>query len=475
MSTTLYPGIAFSPQAVLTDNIGAADTIIPVSDVSAFPDAPNLATIGTDEEGETVLYTAKTTSALSGCQRGVEGAAKSWQAGELIGRNFTAKDHADLIAAVGTALSAASSAQSAAETVGTTMGEAINELNASKQSKLTGSAGQVVGFGADGAAVAQDGWSNINMAPNWYFPDPVNQRGQASYTVSATTKIAVGSCIDRFKIDANVGSSITCELDDGGILLTAVPPENGFGQMNFYTTFPGYAFSPGVYTISWLYSSDCKVRPYVYSSKAGVVPGWKDFPVSSALNVAEIQFEVTEEAYIGNIRANLQINTASTVHVKLVAAKVESGNQSTIARQDAFGNWTLNDPPPNKALELMKCQRYFTRLIPYSDGWLGKIGTFYPTSERSGAINITIPAVMRIKPAITISSLLLPLRGNGSSIIYTAPSDTTFSPGNMSGNLISINISSPTSLNFPSAIEQYQVYDLLLQPGTYIDFNAEVN
>lgn len=100
MSTTLYPGIAFSPQAELTGTIGAADTIIPVSDVSAFPDAPNLATIGTDEEGETVLYTAKTANALSGCRRGVEGAAKSWQAGEPIGRNFTAKDHGDLIAEV---------------------------------------------------------------------------------------------------------------------------------------------------------------------------------------------------------------------------------------------------------------------------------------------------------------------------------------------------------------------------------------
>ena len=36
----------------------------------------------------------------SGCQRGVEGTARAWTAGELIGRNFTAKDHTDLIAAV---------------------------------------------------------------------------------------------------------------------------------------------------------------------------------------------------------------------------------------------------------------------------------------------------------------------------------------------------------------------------------------
>ena len=82
MATTLYPGIPFSPQAALTNNIGAADTIIEVSDASAFPPAPNLATIGTDEGGETILYTAKTETALSGCRRGVEGTARAWMAGD---------------------------------------------------------------------------------------------------------------------------------------------------------------------------------------------------------------------------------------------------------------------------------------------------------------------------------------------------------------------------------------------------------
>ena len=118
METVLYPGIAFSPQATLTNNLGAADTIIEVSDASAFPPAPNLATIGTDEEGETILYTAKTETALSGCKRGVEGTARAWTAGELIGRNFTAKDHADLIAAISETRGAATAAAGAATEAG---------------------------------------------------------------------------------------------------------------------------------------------------------------------------------------------------------------------------------------------------------------------------------------------------------------------------------------------------------------------
>ena len=111
MDTQLYPGIPFSPPAALADNVGAGDTIIPVSDVEAFPPPPNLATIGADEEGETVFYAAKTATALSGCVRGVEGTAKAWPKGEPIARNWTAKDHADLIAAVKEAAQAVASHQ----------------------------------------------------------------------------------------------------------------------------------------------------------------------------------------------------------------------------------------------------------------------------------------------------------------------------------------------------------------------------
>lgn len=93
---TMYKGIPFSPQTMLAGAIGAGDTVIPVADISAFPDAPNYATIGTDADGETILYSAKTTTSLSGCTRGVEGTAESWPSGSVIGRNFTNKDFAAL-------------------------------------------------------------------------------------------------------------------------------------------------------------------------------------------------------------------------------------------------------------------------------------------------------------------------------------------------------------------------------------------
>lgn len=60
--------------------------------------------------------------------------------------------------------------------------EQMEEALAGKQPKLTGQPGQAVGFGADGAAKAVPGWSNPNLLDNWYFADPINQRGQMEYS-----------------------------------------------------------------------------------------------------------------------------------------------------------------------------------------------------------------------------------------------------------------------------------------------------
>ena len=157
---TMYYGIPFSPQAALTDNIGAADTIIKVSDVSAFPDAPNYATIGTDEDGETISTPQGPATALSGCTR-VEGLhASPGTAGELIGRNFTPRRIAALIDNV-------EEAAKNAEADGVTFddGETFQEkYNSGELKGPQGRAGEQgpTGPGANEIVVALpgSGWSN---------------------------------------------------------------------------------------------------------------------------------------------------------------------------------------------------------------------------------------------------------------------------------------------------------------------------
>ena len=93
----MYEGIAFSPPSILTQTLGETDNIIYVANPEYFPDGPNVATIGTDADAETIYYASKTENALSGCTRGVEGEAKAWQSGEIIGRNYTADDYHRII------------------------------------------------------------------------------------------------------------------------------------------------------------------------------------------------------------------------------------------------------------------------------------------------------------------------------------------------------------------------------------------
>ncbi|NCE64061.1 hypothetical protein D1159_05535, partial [Pseudoflavonifractor sp. 524-17] len=60
--------------------------------------------------------------------------------------------------------------------VGAAAADHTHDEFSAKQDKLSGIAGQAVGFDASGAAAAVPGWSNPNILDNWYFADPIDQR-----------------------------------------------------------------------------------------------------------------------------------------------------------------------------------------------------------------------------------------------------------------------------------------------------------
>lgn len=94
----MYPGMDNSPDTKLTATIGPTDTVISVENVGAFPDGPNYAVIGNDNDAELIKYAVKTTNSLSGCTRGFGALpAKAWQSGEPIARNITNTDLMNLI------------------------------------------------------------------------------------------------------------------------------------------------------------------------------------------------------------------------------------------------------------------------------------------------------------------------------------------------------------------------------------------
>ena len=75
---TMYNAKINSPLTTLSSDIDSTATTIPVTDISVFPNAPNLATIGTGNNAETILYTDKSGSSLVGVTRGFQGTAQVW-------------------------------------------------------------------------------------------------------------------------------------------------------------------------------------------------------------------------------------------------------------------------------------------------------------------------------------------------------------------------------------------------------------
>jgi len=131
----MYPGMVNSPVTELAAAIDNAQTTIEVVDGAALPPAPNLATLGTSEDAETVLYTGINGNTLTGVTRGFQGTPKAWAAGTKVARLFTAYDHeafrANIIdheAMIEQNTSAAQQAQQTAQQVQQALGEHLNDI-----------------------------------------------------------------------------------------------------------------------------------------------------------------------------------------------------------------------------------------------------------------------------------------------------------------------------------------------------------
>lgn len=177
--------------------------------------------------------------------------------------------------------------------------------------------------------------SNENILRNWYFADPVNQKRQTEYT-------GPGYTIDGWLL-RDVGASVI--IVDGGI---KVSPQW------FVQDFEADRIGPGKYTLSCLcFGGGISNMTVGIYTDTGII----DVPVTikSTGPLAYGTFSVPESS----IRRKMGISLVSdlTGNTIFKAAKLELGSKSTLAHK-VGDTWVMNDPPPDKALELAKCQRY---------------------------------------------------------------------------------------------------------------------
>lgn len=223
---------------------------------------------------------------------------------------------------------------------------------------------------------------NPNLLDNWYFGNPVNQRGQTEYTTSER--------ISKYTIDRWVQGSdriLTSTLTDDGIKIVA---GNDGTYNNFEQLFPDVPTS-STFTLSFLVDNYASVNQ-IYTGFSSSLFDIKD-------NLISFTFK-TGSSISGRKSVGIQLKLGKTVTIK--AAKLELGSTQTLAHLEN-GNWVLNEIP-DYSEQLRKCQRYYYQVhyVQYQTINMAYEDTAY------AFLMLPLPVEMRLKyPVMTQSTPIL--------------------------------------------------------------------
>ena len=230
---------------------------------------------------------------------------------------------------------------------------------------------------------------NRNLLDNWYFGNPVNQRGQTEYNTNWQQYT-----VDRWATEGEAGD-IKVVVSTGRVDITNTRAQSAGYQVQFKQNLPAELCLPGkTFTLSVLTEkvvggATCYLgqvgSPY-HSSFQGVI-------TSGLTTYTGVMID-------GQQRVGFTFDPGSMV--SLIAVKLELGTQQTLAHQDAGGNWVLNEVP-DYGEQLRRCQRYFARLSGDSVWSVVGIAECYGTNI--AALVFWLPVPMRTIPSIVAPGL----------------------------------------------------------------------
>lgn len=268
-----------------------------------------------------------------------------------------------------------------------------------------------------GIVTAVDGRYRPNLLDNWYFANPVNQRGQTEYPVAGYT-------IDRWK-NMNTTDQSTTLVSEGlklsGTAYKALQqcvanPEELNGRT---VTFSALVRNP-----------NGKFRAAIYNDSTKVSFGSIDISASTVYTLITVT-GVPEVATGEKLSVLLYpgSNDASTARdAYVLAAKLEIGDTQSLAYQDQDGDWLLRDIP-DYGEQLARCQRY-CYIFDAPESYSPITFAAGITTIRADAL-ITTPVSMRAKPTISKSGDFGLF--NGSTVPVTA-----LSVDGWAGNIVRI-------------------------------------
>lgn len=238
---------------------------------------------------------------------------------------------------------------------------------------------------------------NPNLLDNWYFGNPVNQRGFTSATDS-------GYCIDRWVISKTNASTVaSVALAPGVIQLT-----NTDADADRY-----------IEIIQYLEETVCSA----ISNRTAT------FSILTDRGLITFTDTLIPDSYrahsAGNVTLYMRVNTGGTANVRLrlysgtalsvYAAKLELGTQQTLAHQEN-GVWVLNEIP-DYGEQLRKCQRYYITLKKTSSY---NSSMLYGFNSAGTIIALQLPCSIREASAYTatISGTLYLKSASQSTVVF---------------------------------------------------------
>ena len=276
---------------------------------------------------------------------------------------------------------------------------------------------------------------NPNLLDNWYFGNPVNQRGQTSYTGNGYT-------VDRWMI--GTGSSGTLLLADSGLKLARTDDVMYLAHRILKTQIPGEsALTYSVLTTSGLFSISFVIKNDTYHEQnvgGGISLGWNYTPA-------------------GFVEFTLVNNTVNS-DVTILAAKLEFGPTQTLAHQEN-GVWVLNEIP-DYGEQLRRCQRYFVRL-GFSNTDYCIIGDGVARDSQNASIMVPLPTKMRTNyPVASLTGRII-LRHSDVAIFVSTTA--IIDAGGVGATLLKCVTSGLTT---GDAVEAF------LEPQNYLDLSADL-
>lgn len=223
-----------------------------------------------------------------------------------------------------------------------------------------------------------------NLLDNSDFRNPVNQRGQTSYT-------AAGYTIDRWK--KGYAEPIVSIVSDGLMLTNADTTRRYIMQSieNFNTSKKHTA-------AVWLADGTTVCGSFQINAVAGEsvdICQWDS-------NYSGIKIRYSDS--INGIEVFLMIGTGETSTIKHVAIYEGEFTLETLPEYQ----------PKGYAAELLECQRYY-----YKPGAATYYG--YSGSDKSIYVAVQMPVIMRIIPTVTIKSIDFRVNGAYSYFIDGVP------------------------------------------------------